>query len=101
MSELPTLRELNDAFLLHFEWDSPEGLSLLGLLARVPEAEALRRQHGAARALGWLDLPEARILRHHVQERFGCWGPPAFQRLVDWLVAEHRSEEHTSELQSL
>jgi hypothetical protein len=83
--DVPTLRELNDAFLLFLDRETVEGVSLSGLLAHMPAEPRLARQHRAALALGWA---ANHPLRHSIKARFGDWGPPAFERVADWLTFE-------------
>jgi hypothetical protein len=83
--EFPTLRALNDAFLLFFDYATPEGAILWELLARLPEGEALARRNRALSAMHWTRDP---VLRHRVRERFGEWGPAGLERVADWLATE-------------
>jgi hypothetical protein len=85
--EAPTLRDLNDAFLLFFDYSTPEGVSLQRMLAHLPAEEELARRHRAALAFRWTG---EQGLRHAVRERFGAWGPAALERVADWLAVERR-----------
>src|SRR3546814_6610670 len=82
------------------------GAELPGQARDYPTAEASRRAGGGVRqpdaAVRHHEAEDARALLRHLQRNAaGGAGVGVFQGVGDQLVGEQRSEEHTSELQSL